>query len=138
MGNRAVITFAPHHPEGVGIYLHWNGGRASVEGFLQACKELGYRPPYADAPYAMARLTGVICAFFGGTSSVGVGQCKNLDCDNYDNGVYVIGGDWEIVGREYLREKFREEENPEKTRQIVAQCLLKIDAAEGATIADAA
>jgi len=43
MGNRAVITTAPYSTSNVGIYVHWNGGRASVEGFLKACRELGYR-----------------------------------------------------------------------------------------------
>ena len=138
MGNRAVITFAPYKKTNVGIYLHWNGGRASVEGFLQACKELGYRTPGSDSPYAMARLIGVIGTFLGGTLSVGAGICSALDCDTGGNGLYVIGGDWEIVGREYLREGFREEVNPEKTRQIVDQCKLKIAAAEAASIAEQA
>jgi hypothetical protein len=26
-----------------------------------------------------------------------------LDCDNFDNGVYVVNDDWEIIGREYRR-----------------------------------
>ena len=130
MGNRAVITFAPHHPDGVGIYLHWNGGRASVEGFLQACKTLEYRPPHADPSYAMARLTHVICSFLGGSLSVGVGQCKTLDCDNGDNGVYVIGGDWEIASREHIRPGFREEVDAEKTRQIAEVCVEKVQSIE--------
>ena len=28
-------------------------------------------------------------------------MCRNLDCDNYDNGVYIIRG-WDIVGRHYF------------------------------------
>ena len=41
--------------------------------------------------------------FFGGDGlSIGVGTCKHLDCDNYDNGVYLIK-DWEIVGRDYFK-----------------------------------
>ena len=39
MGNRAVITTKPELTE-VGMYLHWNGGRASVEAFLAYCKTL--------------------------------------------------------------------------------------------------
>ena len=37
---------------------------------------------------------------FSATNSVGIGHCKELDCDNYDNGVYIIEG-WKIVGRQY-------------------------------------
>ena len=33
MGNRAVITTRKDLKD-IGIYLHWNGGRDSVEGFL--------------------------------------------------------------------------------------------------------
>jgi hypothetical protein len=47
-------------------------------------------------------LTQVIANFFGGGLSIGVGTCKHLDCDNYDNGVYLIK-DWEIVGRDYFK-----------------------------------
>jgi hypothetical protein len=138
MGNRAVITFAPYKKSNVGIYLHWNGGRASVEGFLQACHDLGYRTPGGDSSYAMARLIGAIGAFLGGSLSLGVGLCKDLDCDNGDNGLYVIGPDWVIAGREHIREGFREEEDPEKTRQIADQIKLKIAAAEAASITVAA
>jgi hypothetical protein len=136
MGNRAVITTAPFDNSAIGIYVHWNGGRASVEGFLLACKELGYRSPGADRGYAMARLVGAVGVLFGGSLSLGLGTCKELDCDNGDNGVYLIGGDWEIVGREHHRGG--EEENPEKTRQIADQIKLKIAAAEAASITVAA
>lgn len=41
MGNRAVITTskAPDvsGAKDLGIYLHWNGGRDSVEAFLKYC-----------------------------------------------------------------------------------------------------
>jgi hypothetical protein len=132
MGNRAVITTAPFDNNAIGIYVHWNGGRASVEGFLLACKELGYRSPGSDRGYAMARLVGAIGLFFGGSLSLGLGTCKELDCDNGDNGVYLIGDDWQIVGRVHYRGG--EEEDPEKTRQIADQIILKIDAAEAASI----
>jgi hypothetical protein len=35
MGNRAVIT---DNKQRIGIYLHWNGGRDSVEAFLKYCE----------------------------------------------------------------------------------------------------
>lgn len=39
MGNRAVITtLQNYNNNGIGVYLHWNGGRDSVEGFLEYMK----------------------------------------------------------------------------------------------------
>lgn len=118
MGNRAVITYAPYNDNNAGIYVHWNGGRASVEAFLQVCKELGYRDPEGDPSYAMARLTQVISAFFTDGLSVGIGAVKQLDQHNYDNGVYVIGKDWQIVDR--LFNEGREEINESKTADMRA------------------
>lgn len=100
MGNRAVITFAPEGEAAVGIYLHWNGGRESVKAFIDTCKARGYRCPARDGSYAMAGLVGVIREFFGHSAlNVGVDMLTRLDCDNWDNGVYQIGENWEIVGR---------------------------------------
>ena len=101
MGNRAVITTQDNlKNDGVGVYLHWNGGRDSVEGFLAYCEAQEFRPPDSDN-YGWARLCQVIGNFFGGGLSLGIGRCSELDCDNYDNGVYLIKG-WEIVGREFF------------------------------------
>lgn len=49
----------------------------------------------------MARLCQVIANFFGGGCSVGIGCYENLDTNNFDNGVYIIGRNWEIIGREF-------------------------------------
>lgn len=105
MGNRAVITTSMvddiENSSDIGVYLHWNGGRDSVEAFLMYCKMQGFRCPEEDN-YGWARLCQVIANFFGGDGlSVGIDQCCRLDCDNYDNGVYVIKN-WEIVGRKYF------------------------------------
>ena len=94
MGNRAFIRF---EGEDVGMYLHWNGGRDSVEAFLDYCKLKGYR---AD-DYGIARMLQVIGNFFGGELSVGVQSTKGKTCfdlDPGDNGVYTVKN-WEIVGR---------------------------------------
>ena len=100
MGNRAVITFAPEGEAAVGVYVHWNGGRESVKAFIDTCKARGYRCPARDGSYAMAGLIGVIREFFGHSAlNVGVDMLTRLDCDNWDNGVYQIGENWEIVGR---------------------------------------
>lgn len=102
MGNRAVITTKENFVDnGIGIYLHWNGGRDSVEAFLKYCELKGHRAPTSDC-YGWARLAQVIGNFFGGTTSIGIDVCERLDCDNYDNGVYFIEG-WKIVGRKYFR-----------------------------------
>jgi len=98
MGNRAVITT---ENKDLGVYLHWNGGRDSVEAFLMYCKLKGYRCPENDC-YGWARLCQVIGNFFGGELSVGIDKYEKLDLDNWDNGVYIIK-DWKIVGREYQR-----------------------------------
>ena len=86
---------------GIGIYLHWNGGRDSVEAFLKYCELKGYRSPTSDN-YGWARLCQVIGNIFGGSTSIGIDVVNNLDCDNWDNGVYIIEG-WEIVDRKYNR-----------------------------------
>ena len=101
MGNRAVITTkANMDNNGVGVYLHWNGGRDSVRAFLKYCELKGYRAP-SDDNYGWARLCQVIGNFFGGSTSLGIDTVNNLDCNNWDNGVYLIEG-WELVGRMYF------------------------------------
>lgn len=105
MGNRAVITTRKalridvQSSHELGVYLHWNGGRDSVTAFLKYCELKGYRSPEKDC-YGWARLCQVIGNFFGGSTSIGIDQCCKLDCDNWDNGVYIIE-DWKIVGRKY-------------------------------------
>ncbi len=111
MGNRAVIAFVNDKGEqdknSVGIYLHWNGGRDSVEGFLQAAKDYGLR----SGSYGVARLTQIIANGLGGTLSLGVDQVKNLDCDNYDNGTYWVDQNFDIVDREFIdRAGFKEQQ----------------------------
>lgn len=96
MGNKAVITT---EAKDLGVYLHWNGGRDSVEAFLLYCKIKGYRAPENDC-YGWARLCQVIGNFFGGEYSVGIDRYDRLDTDNGDNGTYIIK-DWQIVGKEF-------------------------------------
>jgi hypothetical protein len=113
MGNRAVITLAKYDTMGnvikevdkeeIGVYLHWNGGYDSVSAFLKYCELKEYRCPQNDC-YGWARLCQIIGNFFGGSSSLGIDKCGRLDCDNYDNGVYLIK-DWKIVGRVYFKGK---------------------------------
>ena len=46
-------------------------------------------------------LAAGISNFFGGAASIGIGTLWHLDCDNYDNGVYILR-DWDIVNRAYF------------------------------------
>lgn len=105
MGNRAVITSKEYltNPDSIGVYLHWNGGRDSVQAFLLYCKAKGYRPPNEDC-YGWARLCQVVGNYFGGELSLGIDVCSRLDCDNWDNGVYIVKG-WEIVDRRFAPEE---------------------------------
>jgi len=126
MGNRAVITtdrtsLHVANSNDLGVYLHWNGGRDSVEAFLAYCKLKGYRPPERDN-YGWARLCQVIGNFFGGGTSIGIDKCNNLDCENWDNGVYIIAG-WEIVGRQY-------HDGPEQSGYDLFEMMVEIDNAQ--------
>lgn len=95
MGNRAVIT-TPEKK--MGLYMHWNGGRDSVEPLLKYCEMQGYRSPDVD-DYGWARLAQVVGNFFGGTLSVGImPYSKDVLMDPGNNGIYVIEG-WRIVER---------------------------------------
>jgi hypothetical protein len=94
MGNRAIITTKEKK---TAIYLHWNGGRDSVEGFLTYCRLMGFRSPETDE-YGFARLVQVVANFFGADGlSVGVGPFTG---SAGDNGIYIVGDNWKIVGRE--------------------------------------
>ena len=104
MGNSAVITTEAKE---VGVYLHWNGGRDSVEGFLKYCELQGFRKPESDN-YGWARLTQIISNYFGGDLSIGVDKYEKLDTDNFDNGVYIIK-DWKIIGREFFKGQEQQE-----------------------------
>lgn len=96
MGNRAVITTEKKE---IGVYLHWNGGRDSVEAFLEYCKLREFRSPDQDC-YGWARFCQVVANFFGGDGlSVGIDVYTDDDSMSPgDNGIYVIRG-WEIVDR---------------------------------------
>ena len=101
MGNRAVITTRKNlETRGIGVYLHWNGGRDSVEAFLEYCRLRRFRPPDEDC-LGWARLVQVIANYLQGGLSIGVETVDHLNTDNGDNGVYIIEG-WIITGREYF------------------------------------
>ena len=102
MGNRAVITTQEDlDSHGIGMYLHWNGGRDSIGPLLDYCRLRGFRG--LPDSYGYARMAQVMANFLGGDGlSIGLGPVDGLDKDNYDNGVYVVDEKWRIVGRLYF------------------------------------
>ena len=123
MGNRAVITFSTY-TNAPAIYLHWNGGRASVEGFLSAARQLGLR--HARTPQAQTdaldQLAEMLARYYF-RCDVGMNIYRlhyaGSDRDNGDNGTYVIGRDLTIIER--LFKPRAEEINPVKTAAIIEQ-----------------
>ena len=121
MGNRAVIMVRGKMKDADPcIYLHWNGGRASVEAFLQVCAVRMRCKNIERAPLkALAMFEQTARGFIQG--SVYRETCKSADRDNGDNGAYIIGEDWRIVGREHAPEN--EEIDLKKTAGIYAECM---------------
>lgn len=116
MGNRCLITTKENFEnDGIAVYLHWNGGRDSVEPFLKYCKLKGYRPPELDG-YGWARLCQVIGNFFGGTLSLGIDNYTKESGEWQDNGTYIIK-DWEIVDRKYY--DYEEQDNYDFDEMLV-------------------
>lgn len=106
MGNRAIIT---NKDRQMGVYVHWNGGRDSIEPLLKYCEMQGFRSPDTDPQYGWARITQVLTNFFPDGLSVGVVRYSDDKSMNPgDNGIYIIEG-WEIVDRVYPYECFREQ-----------------------------
>lgn len=115
MGNRAIIT---NREKKIAVYMHWNGGRDSVEAFLEYCKIQGY----SSGEYGISRFVQTVANFFGGQSSIGVlpytGDRKMAGYGS-DNGVYVVDN-WEIVDRVYPREPFGEQANYDMAEMLEA------------------
>ena len=101
MGNRAVIQIENNPLE---IYLHWNGGRDSVEPIVDYAREQGVR----TGDYGVARLCQIIGNTLGGTLSLGVAPKGSYSGDE-DNGTYVLDNEFNIVGRKGLRVGFTEQ-----------------------------
>ena len=61
MGNRAVITTEDKQ---LGVYVHWNGGRSSIEAFLTYCKLKEYRTPETKyREYGFSIIFGIYLLF---------------------------------------------------------------------------
>ena len=105
MGNRAVIvahdTNRDNQDKRIGIYLHWCGSEETVKSFLEIAKQKGIRGVDSDPQYCWARLTQIIGDEFSKQGddecSLGIGIVKYLDTYNFDNGVYYIDNNFDIV-----------------------------------------
>lgn len=126
MGNRAVLSFSTN-PASPAIYLHWNGGRASVEAFLAAARALGLRSArHLGHAETMDRLAQLISVNFFGNSIKGGRSVTRCACGtegdhNEDNGLYVLSDDLQVIDRRGNNN--REEINPTKTADILAALL---------------
>ena len=117
MGNKAVIARDKTSYAEPCLYLHWNGGLASVEAFLMAAKELGLDPKDKDFFTSFGRL--LADSFFKTTlneSTVYVQFYCDADRNNWDNGTYLIDDNMEIVRRRYKQGP--DEVNEKKTQEI--------------------
>ena len=115
MGNRALITLSTQRAAPA-IYLHWNGGRASVLGFLKAARQLEIT---ADSDEELMQQLGRMIAgrFFGvELDALHVYSCAYGEGMSSDNGVYLINRELEIVDR--LQAPPFDEVSAEKTRLI--------------------
>jgi hypothetical protein len=120
MGNRAVITFSQHKTAPC-IYLHWNGGRASVEAFIKSAKHLGLhvcKNEYEEHK-VMDLLAEMIATHFFETKvgmTVYREQYGRSDTSNSDNGVYVLDSKLNICKR--IMNGSQEEIDHKKTEAI--------------------
>lgn len=122
MGNRAIIqTRESYENEGIGVYLHWNGGYDSVSAFLKYCELKGYRAPDTDS-YGWARLCQVIGNYFGGSLSLGIDNFSKDAGEWQDNGTYIIEG-WKIVDRKFY-------DYEEQSNHDLIEMLIGIDEAQ--------
>lgn len=118
MGNRAIVK---QFGTDIGVYLHWNGGRDSVEAFLKYCEMRGFRG--FDDSYGMARFCQVVGNFFGGGLSLGIERnvYMNANSSPGDNGIYEVKG-WEIVGR-YPKKPFEQRKyEMQKMLELIDSC----------------
>ena len=105
MGNRAVIVSADTTRENankkIGVYVHWFGSRDEIEHALEMAAAAKIRTISSDNQYFWARFCQVFADYIttetGETDTgIGIDIVANLDCHNYDNGVYYINDNFEI------------------------------------------
>ena len=123
MGNRAVITRSTTDSAPC-IYLHWNGGRDSVDGFLLVAKYMAFTNNASDDWDEFARFLSKNFFDYGGELGMTIYREKygQADADNGDNGVYVVDGNWNIVNRLFTR---RPEQNEHNRLHLAAHILYR-------------
>ena len=90
MSNSGIIVFEDNKE--LGLYLHWNGGRDSVEAFLKYCK---LTKKTGGFQYGMLPLAQVIKNW-----SIELGNIIiNPFNYNSDNGIYIVDKKWNIIDR---------------------------------------
>lgn len=97
MGNRALLVA---NEADIGLYLHWNGGRDSINAFLKYA-EYAQLPPINENNDWLPPFITVLKNFFGNDGHVVYLESINQDDLNnihYDNGVYLLDG-FEITER---------------------------------------
>lgn len=116
MGCRCVIldknTTKENANQKIGIYLHWHGDKETVQKLLEEVKAKHPRGVISDPSYGYARLCQIIADEITAETlaspfetakshayetGIGIGIVSDLDCHNYDNGVYYIDDDYNIV-----------------------------------------
>lgn len=101
MGNRCYIT---NKDKKLAIYLHWNGGKDSINAFLAYCEMRDFRNDY----YGMARLCQIIANYIGKSLSIGISEYIQDNGKFADNGIYVIDN-WRIIDRIHVSRKEQQE-----------------------------
>lgn len=116
MGCRCVIvdkeTTKENAGQKLGIYLHWYGDKETVESLLEDVKAKHPRGVIGDPSYGWARLCQIIADRLtkdcqesefetarndAYSTGIGIGIVSQLDCHNYDNGVWKIDDEFNIV-----------------------------------------
>lgn len=116
MGCRCVIvdkeTTKENAGQKLGIYLHWYGNKEAVESLLEEVKDKHPRGVLSDHQYGWARLCQIIADRLtkdcqesefetarndAYSTGIGIGIVSQLDCHNYDNGVWKIDDEFNIV-----------------------------------------
>ena len=95
MGNRAVINMVDSD---VAIYLHWNGGRDTVEPVLEVAKEYGLTGDNAGMNDLYKMFHNMLSSDMTETAYVGTIPEYNGTASG-DNGVYIIDKNFNIIDR---------------------------------------
>ena len=106
MGNRAVIT-TDNLIGNIGLYVHWNGGADTVLPVLEFIKQNHNNEEYKDVLKVVDKdrdllknIELIYKVAFG--NKYEIKDYKSLDCDNFDNGVYVVDNKFKICRRKYF------------------------------------